>query len=832
MAELPRGKVREVRRGGAGVLELLLVDFERGGDDGYLKVEGGGRRGEVGQLVITQGTPSLAIFEGEALLMGAPALRHFRSVAAGDDSRISVHTDVDLDLISELHPEAKLHIDDGDAVVGERIEGWIVDTKSDSDWWRKKQRRVWTPSETSLPKGSEEETAVVEGSINYTPGEELEAGLSYLVDEQTADSVLRVAAHLAAIGHPLLVISREPPMNLATRYAIPAGCCCWLSARDVEDVSTVHPGLESVRRVCDQFLWSSSRAVIVIDGVEYLSGIHGFNSMLGMLRDLIDEVATSDHIVLIPADMDVWNERERTLISREFDVLAQRNISEWAERPAIIEGHSFCQNAPLAEVPPPLAEKSDAADDFRAAAKRILDESSGGDVRGTADAVKSSVGGLDSAPRETEVAPPPLDVVASVAGFHQPETSFSARNLLDEMRRELGPPSTVVEAIGVGEGESESDGQNTPVPDDDSDNFELPSWATAPSANMAIDENLMTREQSTSMPSSPANPETVPEVGQQSIPTAPHQAESTYGEPDRLGGPILESPKPDEGGATTGRDKPLLRQPSVDHHQRKRRRITRGRIPDVLQFERQSTHFAAKNSRVVEKELLTPGWEAVDPRLSALSAKGDDFTEVGEWETTEERDWEVLETGEMGAAVDNARTLRAQPKNSEAATSARLSHGQWNAAIHSATTGSQEGGAEQVTLIKQHARESASRSQRVNLTETLAAEEMAALYEDRERMVKDSKIGLEILERISELADRGHPIRGLVERIEADREEGLQLLSELEEKSIIVNGLIDRLNIQQDRGVIAASVADRYRNSMIDFEQIEEISALLDDYEG
>ena len=39
MAELPKGVTKEVRRGGSGVLELLLIDFDREGGDGYIRIE-------------------------------------------------------------------------------------------------------------------------------------------------------------------------------------------------------------------------------------------------------------------------------------------------------------------------------------------------------------------------------------------------------------------------------------------------------------------------------------------------------------------------------------------------------------------------------------------------------------------------------------------------------------------------------------------------------------------------------------------------------------------------------------------------------------------------
>ena len=150
MAELPKGITKEVRRGGSGVLELLLIDFDREGDSGYIRIQQPTNPVSIAQLVISEGAPEMALFESTELLMGHTALEELRKCAAADDSRISVHTDVDLGLIADLHPEAKLHFSGSDNYADKKTQGWITDTKRDSDWWRSKRNREWTMTEQTL----------------------------------------------------------------------------------------------------------------------------------------------------------------------------------------------------------------------------------------------------------------------------------------------------------------------------------------------------------------------------------------------------------------------------------------------------------------------------------------------------------------------------------------------------------------------------------------------------------------------------------------------------------------------------------------------------------
>tara|TARA_B100001750_G_scaffold237380_1_gene242406 strand:+ start:3926 stop:6265 length:2340 start_codon:yes stop_codon:yes gene_type:complete len=779
MAELPKGVTKEVRRGGSGVLELLLIDFDREGSDGYFRIEKDTSPTTIAQLVIVEGNPAMALFEHESLLMGHSALEELRKCAADDDSRISVHTDVDLGLISDLHPEAKLHIREEDDISGQKIEGWIIDTKSDSHWWRHKQKRDWAMTEATL---TEEDDNPAEQNIpeiiEYTPGEELESGSSYLVDDQTPDSVMEIAAHLGSIGHPLLVISRSPPHHLAEQFGFPPTCCRWLSERELEGVKSLHPGLESVRRECDEFLWGSTRSVIVIDGVEYLSVIHGFSRLLGMLRDLLDVVSTSDDIVLIPADLDVWDGRERALLLRECDQIPIELAREWAERPAVVEGHSFSQDSEGATIPEPktINVVSEAAGDFKEAAARLL----------------SSAEQADSSKSEDESKP---------IEFQQPNTSFSARSLIDEIRLEEATESPLPEL------DVEVDEEIITTTDsNNNDDLQLPDWATAPSANMGDVTNT-----SNASIDEPVEKSEELEVAEELV---------------------VESSTSEDEIEDVVEVKNLPMQPTVNYRGRSKRRLTVPRKPDILQLEKGSMRYAATNSKPFEGELADSGFEAIDSSVTALNSKKDDFRDVGDWITTEERDWKVLETAGMGAAVENSRAVRHKVKTVESSSISRLHVRQWGAAADSAAQANARATTPEM-VGNPNVRESASRAQHVKtLTQLLVGSELDALYSDREQMVSSSGIKLEILERISALGEKGHPIRHLVERIEANSKEGMIMLDDLEKKSELIDDLIKRLNIQEDRSVIEPKVASRYRNQLIQFKLIGEVESMLKDFEG
>ncbi len=787
MAELPKGITKEVRRGGSGVLELLLIDFDKEGGSGYIRIQQPTNPVSIAQLVISDGAPEIALFESSELLMGHSALEELRNCAAADDSRISVHTDVDLGLIADLHPEAKLHFAGLDSNADKKIEGWITDTKRDSDWWRSKRNREWTMTEKTLDdddEDSEADDAV--DIIEYIPGEELEAGCSYLIDEQIPDSVFRVATHLATIGHPVMVMSRSTPQRISDDFGLPISVCRWLSEREVEGVRTINPGLEEIRRECDEFLWGSSRAVIILDGVEYLSGIHGFSRMIGMLRNLFDGIQTSNNMVLIPADFDVWDQRERSLLLRECDLISAGTIGEWAQRPAVLEGHQFCQETESLSIPEPqrIDIVSEAEGDFKDAATRLL----------------STVGQAQDSPTKDE-----SNSVVSTTHFTQPVTSFSAASLLDEMRLEVEP-----EPISSEETTSNDEPLESIVTaDNEEGDFSLPSWATAPSANMDDEQPTTTfQEDASTLDVDTPNPSDITSEQTEVVEDA-------------------DSPEPE-----VEPEYARLNQPTVNYRSKQKRRVSVPQKPDILQFEKASMHYAAANSKQFEGQLVDSGYEAIDSSVTALNYKKDEFREVGEWETDEERNWEVLEIRGMSAAVDNSRSLRHGVESSKTSSISGVNTRQWGAAVVSASEEAPTALTPDL-VTNPLARESAIRIQKSKtLTQMLVGTELEALYADRKQMVKRAGIDLKILERINSLADKGHPIHQIVDRIEANSKEGLKLLAELEKKSVIVNDLINRINIQENRSVIDSTVAVKYRTQLIQFEHIKRIESMLNDFES
>ena len=456
MVELPRGDVKESRRGGAGVLELLLVDMQTRSESGFIRCEATSLGGAVGQIIVREGNPSMVLFEGADgnRLIGHAAVGALQEAAGLEGSQLSLHQGVDLDLIEDLYPLARLHLDEGETLP------WSEAGEAEA-WWRRRQRTrrewkkldVWTPDgEGDAPSLSTVELP----PLPFHPGSELLPGMVALVDTSRPDDLMRMAAHLGSIGHPLLVISRLPTVRLETEVGLPASVTVWLTEKGTGE-QAMSATLEEVRQRIDGFLFGSSRACILLDGLEFLSGLHGFDRMADLLRSLIDSVTSSDHLLLLPVDLDVWDERQRTILLREVDRIDSTRVSGWASRPARMEGHPFCSDDwSGVEIPAP-------------------------------------------APPEPIQTPKPVSVEVSSS---EEANRWSISGVVDAWREERHAEVKEVAEGGIA----------------DSSEAELPEWATAPSANR--DDSTVPATPETA-PTVESEPVSIPQTLETPPPEAP-----------------------------------------------------------------------------------------------------------------------------------------------------------------------------------------------------------------------------------------------------------------------------------------------------------------------
>lgn len=342
MVELPQGDVTEVRRGGPESLRILSMDIARLGTSGYIRIE---RRPKeqmprIGLIVFREGKPMLALHEADAISMSLEALLDIESDAALVDALLAIHElpSPDLNQILNLHPEAHFQVDEEKQQTDDGHQWWS-NSKLRTSSWKRQERLPELEVTVEAPEAIRHRSKAM---MQRFDGIEkmLRPGDAYFFDSKNPAPMFDLAGHLAVHGRPLFVLARHEIEALNVEHNIPIASSSWLSQNG--DVRSTEPTLENIRRKIDAFLWENLRAVVVLEGIEYLSSLHGDDRIVNFLRDIVDGVRLEDHLFLATGDFNAFPITTRQHLSRYMTDLEPSVLENWNLEPDLLLDHPLC----------------------------------------------------------------------------------------------------------------------------------------------------------------------------------------------------------------------------------------------------------------------------------------------------------------------------------------------------------------------------------------------------------------------------------------------------------------------------------------------------------
>tara|TARA_B100001093_G_scaffold224852_1_gene215440 strand:- start:19905 stop:21773 length:1869 start_codon:yes stop_codon:yes gene_type:complete len=342
MVELSQGDVTEVRRGGPESLRILSTDIARLQTTGYIRIE---RRPKdemprVGHVVFKHGKPLMAVYEHDSITMALEALLDVESDAAHIDALLAVHELplADIDRILALHGEAQFQVNE-ETKQRDSTHQWWSQRQLRPSTWRREERLPELETVVEAPEAIRMRSKAM---MQRHEGREkmMRPGDAYLLDSVDPSPLFILAGHLAVHGRPMLVIARHDIETLNVKHNIPTASCSWLSQSPHKN--SIEPALENLRRKIDAFLWENLRAVVVIEGIEYLASLHGDERVVNFLRDIVDGVRLEDHVLLTTVDSNAFSLTTRERLVRDITPLSIEHIEHWNLEPDLILDHPLC----------------------------------------------------------------------------------------------------------------------------------------------------------------------------------------------------------------------------------------------------------------------------------------------------------------------------------------------------------------------------------------------------------------------------------------------------------------------------------------------------------
>ncbi len=147
----------------------------------------------------------------------------------------------------------------------------------------------------------------------------LESGQMYLVKKDPAKA-FDVFAGTVFSGYEGLCVTRMYPPKVRTKYGLEKTPIVWLTSEASEGEKSVH-SIQDLSIMIGDYLVKAEKAVVLIDGFEYLITNHGFESFLKFLQIVKDRLQRQNAILIAPVLEQALAPKELALIEREMQAL-------------------------------------------------------------------------------------------------------------------------------------------------------------------------------------------------------------------------------------------------------------------------------------------------------------------------------------------------------------------------------------------------------------------------------------------------------------------------------------------------------------------------------
>ena len=156
-----------------------------------------------------------------------------------------------------------------------------------------------------------------------TPKYKLMVGGTYLVFERTEEEkgeAFKIFKDILRTGSSGLVVSRTFPEKVLKRFDLGELPVIWLSRSKNENA--IQPtNLGAMVEEIKEFTTKNTDAIVMFDGLEYLTVHNEFDRVLKLLHSLEDEIAVHEARLLISLNPSTLSNKQVALITKEMKVL-------------------------------------------------------------------------------------------------------------------------------------------------------------------------------------------------------------------------------------------------------------------------------------------------------------------------------------------------------------------------------------------------------------------------------------------------------------------------------------------------------------------------------
>ncbi len=149
----------------------------------------------------------------------------------------------------------------------------------------------------------------------------LDFGVSYLIKEKKPLTSYEIFKDFVSHGTFGLCFTRSFPERIKSLYQLEKTPVFWLSKKEGEEGTISGSNLGGLAHAINQFVEKSEKSIVILDGLEYLLTINGFDRTIMYIFDIIENVMVHKSILIIPIHQEALNKKEMAILERQTEVI-------------------------------------------------------------------------------------------------------------------------------------------------------------------------------------------------------------------------------------------------------------------------------------------------------------------------------------------------------------------------------------------------------------------------------------------------------------------------------------------------------------------------------
>jgi len=144
----------------------------------------------------------------------------------------------------------------------------------------------------------------------------LDFGVCYLIKEENPIKSFDIFKDFVSHGTFGLCITRTHPKRIQKLFQLEKTPVVWLSKTDEGENSISGSNLGALLHTINQFIEKSGKSIVILDGLEYLITINGFDRTILYLYDLIESIIVNESILILPVHIQALDKKELSILER------------------------------------------------------------------------------------------------------------------------------------------------------------------------------------------------------------------------------------------------------------------------------------------------------------------------------------------------------------------------------------------------------------------------------------------------------------------------------------------------------------------------------------